>query len=61
LLAHLSAEANRPELARAVVWKVLAKVGYRGFLEVAQQDEPTPLFDLETLRRRLGPMQLSLF
>jgi phosphoribosyl 1,2-cyclic phosphodiesterase len=61
LLAHLSAEANRPELARAVVGKMLSKAGYRGFLEVARQDEPTPLFDLELLRRRLGPLQLSLF
>ena len=61
LLAHLSAEANRPELARATVGKALSKAGYRGFLDVARQDEPTPLFDLEVLRRRLGPMQLSLF
>jgi phosphoribosyl 1,2-cyclic phosphodiesterase len=61
LLAHLSAECNRPELARAVVGKALAKVGYKGFLGVASQDRPTPLLDVRALRSRMGPMQLSLF
>jgi phosphoribosyl 1,2-cyclic phosphodiesterase len=61
LLAHVSAEANRPELARLVVGKVLARAGYRGFLGVARQDEPTQFFDVELLRRKLGPTQLSLF
>ena len=61
LLAHLSAECNRPELARRVVWRALSKVGYRGFLGVAKQDEPTPLLDVQALRRRMSPQQLSLF
>jgi phosphoribosyl 1,2-cyclic phosphodiesterase len=61
LLAHLSAECNRPELARSVVSKALTKVGYRGYLGVASQDRPTPLLDISALRNRMGPVQLSLF
>jgi phosphoribosyl 1,2-cyclic phosphodiesterase len=61
LLAHLSAECNRPELARRVVWRALSKVGYKGFLGVAKQDEPTAFLDVQALRRRMAPQQLSLF
>ena len=39
----------------------LSKVGYRGFLGVAKQDEPTPLLDVQALRRRVAPQQLNLF
>jgi phosphoribosyl 1,2-cyclic phosphodiesterase len=60
VLAHLSGECNRPELARGVVGEALAQVGFRGRLEVAGQDEPTPLFDVGELSRRLDPDQLSL-
>ena len=59
LLAHLSAECNTPELARATVSRTLAKAGYRGFLDVAGQDEPTELLCVDALRRKLGPEQLS--
>jgi len=59
LLAHLSAECNRPELARSVVGKALSGAGFRGFLGVAGQDEPTELMDL-TLMRRQTAVQLSL-
>ena len=61
LLAPLSAECNRPELARSVVSRALTKVGYKGFLGVAPQDEPTPFLDVQALRNKMGPQQLSLF
>lgn len=60
VLAHLSAECNRPELARGVVAEALERVGWRGHLEVALQDRPTTLLDVEELRYRAGPSQLSL-
>ncbi len=60
LLAHLSGECNTPELARTTVAEALADAGYRGFLGVAGQDEPTEIFRVEALRRTRGPEQLSL-
>jgi phosphoribosyl 1,2-cyclic phosphodiesterase len=60
ILAHLSAECNRPELAEAVVGKALREAGYRGFLQVAPQEDPTELLDVVQLRRRLDPEQLPL-
>ena len=60
VLAHLSHQCNRPELARQVVGDALDKVGWTGHLEVALQDRPTQLFDVEQLRFRAGPAQLSL-
>lgn len=60
VLAHLSSEANRPDLARTVVGQALAQAGWQGHLEVATQDAPTPLFDVEALRRSTGPSQLTL-
>jgi phosphoribosyl 1,2-cyclic phosphodiesterase len=60
ILAHLSAEANHPELARDVVGRALRDAGWRGLLEVATQDRPTMMIDVEELRRRAGPVQLSL-
>lgn len=59
LLAHLSNESNRPELAHEVVSRALEGAGWKGFLGVARQDEPTPLIDVAELRRRTGPQQLS--
>lgn len=61
ILAHLSREANHPELARDVVGRRLRAVGYDGRLEVASQDEPTDLIDVASLRKRAGPTQLALF
>ena len=46
ILAHLSAECNRPELAEMVVGRALRDAGYRGVLTVARQDEPTPLLEV---------------
>ena len=60
VLAHLSAECNRPELAEAVVAGALRKAGYEGLLLVAEQDSPTELMDVARLHRRLGPDQLDL-
>ena len=61
LLAHLSTECNRPELAEKVVSSSLAKAGFRGFLGVARQNEPTELLDVELLLDRVGPAQYSFF
>jgi phosphoribosyl 1,2-cyclic phosphodiesterase len=60
VLAHLSAECNRPDLAEAVVGQALRSAGYEGVLQVAEQDIPTPLMDIAELRQRLGPDQLAL-
>jgi phosphoribosyl 1,2-cyclic phosphodiesterase len=60
VLAHLSREANRPDLARGVVGSALEAAGWRGHLEVASQDHPTPLFEMDELRRTTGPAQFSL-
>jgi phosphoribosyl 1,2-cyclic phosphodiesterase len=60
ILAHLSAECNRPEIARKVVSKHLRNAGWKGMVEVASQDEPTPLLDIPSLGRHLGPEQLTL-
>ncbi len=60
VLAHLSAECNRPGLAEAVVGEALRDVGYEGLLKVAEQDTPTQLMDVAELQKRLGPDQLPL-
>jgi phosphoribosyl 1,2-cyclic phosphodiesterase len=60
VLAHLSRECNRPFLAERVVGDALRKAGWEGHLEVAMQDRPTELLDIEQLRCRAGPIQLSL-
>jgi phosphoribosyl 1,2-cyclic phosphodiesterase len=60
VLAHLSEECNRPSLAERVVGDALRAAGWRGHLEVALQDRPTALLDLEELRLRTGPSQLGL-
>lgn len=59
VLAHLSAESNRPATARRVVGETLSELGYRGVLAVAPQDEPLPWLEVERLRRRRAPSQLS--
>lgn len=60
VLAHLSNECNRPELALDVVGAALKRAGWSGHLEVALQDHPTALHDIADLRFRSGPAQLSL-
>lgn len=62
LLAHLSASCNEPELARSVVGAVLEELRWNGWFGVAQQDEPTELLDILTLRMRADRGgQLALF
>ncbi len=60
VLAHLSSESNTPGLARSVMGKALRSKGYRGVLDVAPPEQPTPLLDLVELRSKTGPDQLSL-
>jgi len=59
VLAHLSKECNRPALARQVIGEALDRLGWQGHLEVALQHRPTRLLDVEELRYRAGPSQLS--
>ena len=59
LLAHLSQECNRPDLAETVVGDALKAAGYEGFLGVAPQERPTAFIDIEELRQRMGPAQLT--
>lgn len=61
LLAHLSQECNRPELALAVVGAALRKAGWKGYLAAAGQDRPTGPLDILELRARREAGQLSLF
>jgi len=44
LLAHLSLDCNRPELAEQVVGQELQSVNYKGFLKVAPGDGPSAWF-----------------
>jgi phosphoribosyl 1,2-cyclic phosphodiesterase len=60
VLAHLSRECNRPLLAERIVGDALRGAGWEGHLEVAVQDRPTTLLDVEELRYRTGPIQLTL-
>ncbi|HKK07304.1 MAG TPA: hypothetical protein VKA44_00315, partial [Gemmatimonadota bacterium] len=62
LLAHLSQECNDPERALDVVGEALRARGWSGTLQVAEQDRPTPLFDVpRLLAARPGRSQLELF
>ena len=61
ILAHLSRECNRPALAASIVREALRENGWEGHLEVASQDRPTALLDIEGLRSGKTPTQLSLF
>lgn len=59
-LAHLSAECNRPELAREVVERELRRAGFDGPVTVVPQDRPGPVVDIPAERARSGPDQLRL-
>ena len=61
ILAHLSDSCNDPGLAEDAVAEGLDRTPYRGLLEVAEQDEAGEPVDVEVLRRRSAPAQLSLF
>ncbi|MDH5758620.1 MAG: MBL fold metallo-hydrolase [Gemmatimonadota bacterium] len=60
VLAHLSGECNRPSLAERVVGEALERAGWKGYLAVAGQSEPTELLDVEALRIGNGPGQFTL-
>jgi phosphoribosyl 1,2-cyclic phosphodiesterase len=59
VLAHLSDECNRPDLAMHVVGAALARAGWTGHLSVAPRNTATDLLDVEVLRYGSGPCQLS--
>lgn len=61
VLAHLSDSCNDPDLAQEAVGTGLERTSFRGLLEVAAQDDPGEPIDVEALRRRSAPAQLSLF
>ena len=61
VLAHLSDSCNEPALARDAVGESLEAKGYRGLLEVASQEDAGEPMDVEELRARAAPRQLSLF
>jgi phosphoribosyl 1,2-cyclic phosphodiesterase len=62
LLAHLSAECNDPQSALDAVGEALERSDFRGVLDVAEQDRPSPFYEVAELlaETRVGP-QLSLF
>jgi phosphoribosyl 1,2-cyclic phosphodiesterase len=63
LLAHLSDECNEPKAATDSTRERLARMGYRGVVDVALQDRPSPLYDVAALvdSARNGGPQLQLF
>ena len=61
VLAHLSDSCNDPGMAHTAVGLRLEREGFRGLLEVADQDEPSGPMDVERLRQQSAPSQLSLF
>lgn len=60
VLAHLSRHSNTKALAREVVGEALDRAGWTGYLDVADQDAPSPQMDVERLRLQEGPEQLGL-
>jgi phosphoribosyl 1,2-cyclic phosphodiesterase len=62
LLAHMSEECNDGPLALRTVAEALSGMDYRGLIDVATQERPTPLYDVAALRSRvLDGEQLHLF
>jgi len=63
LLAHLSHECNEPNAAMKMAARKLARLGYRGVVDVALQDRPSILYDVAALvdNARNGGPQLQLF
>jgi len=62
ILAHLSAHCNTGSLARDVLERVLDRIGYRGYVEVAAQNKPMETIDVMALRRKNAEVQqLTLF
>jgi phosphoribosyl 1,2-cyclic phosphodiesterase len=60
VLAHLSASANDPALARDTVGEALSRRRFDGTLDVAPQDRPLAPIDVTRLRALRSPLQMSL-
>jgi phosphoribosyl 1,2-cyclic phosphodiesterase len=60
VLAHLSEQCNAPALAAEVVGETLEALKFSGLLQVAPQGGPLEPIDVERLRMRAQPVQLSL-
>lgn len=61
VLAHLSDSCNDANMARDAVGHRLERLGFRGHLDVADQDDPGEPIEMERLRHAAAPAQLSLF
>jgi phosphoribosyl 1,2-cyclic phosphodiesterase len=61
VLAHLSEHCNNADQALQVVGTQLQRVGYKGSLVVALQEEPLLPFDVSVLRKINAPVQMDLF
>lgn len=62
LLAHMSEACNDGPLALRIVSEALSSLDYRGMIDVATQERPTPLYDVAALRARvMDGEQLHLF
>ena len=59
VLAHLSDSCNEAGLAHDVVARSLGRQAFRGRLQVAAQEEAGEPIDVESLRARAAPVQLS--
>lgn len=61
VLAHLSVHCNSAGLAMEIPQKVLDRLGFKGWLQVAPQDRPLEPIDVAALRRKhVRAEQLSL-
>lgn len=60
VLAHLSEQANDPQLAMEVVGARLERMRFRGELLVGRQERPIDPIDVTLHRYRLSPLQLPL-
>ena len=61
VLAHLSDSCNDPGMAYDAVGSRLERVGFNGHLDVAAQEDAGEPLDVEALRARCAPPQLTLF
>jgi len=61
VLAHLSEQANHPNLAHEVVGEALERLRYRGSLAVAPQEHPLETIDVTRLKALRLPAQMTLF
>lgn len=60
-VAHLSEHCNGAKIGRATVGATLEPCGFDGTLGVAPRDHPIEPVDIESLRRRAAPAQMSFY